>query len=223
MANKTLRVSVPALLLLLAACGDSSAPSLSFGTVLKASSGKDAFNVYVDSLCDEIGAGATTEFSADTTCVNCASESDTSAVDGTDATFATLTFARITQGPIRFRATAQSGIVYPAGSLPSVTFSAPDDVNFIRVEIRTYLQGVEQERVCHRGADFNQEDRKVIGLEATKPFDAVEASLQRTNIELPDVNCGGTQVSPDLSPVVIESLQIRVHEFCHEFRSPAGS
>lgn len=205
----------------LAGCGGSSSPALSSSSLIKADGDKDAFNIYVDSLCDEIAGGNTqVEFSASETCIGCASEADANAVDGSDATFATLTFARVTQGPIRFRATAQDGVIYPAGESPSVTFSAPDDVNFIRVEIRTYLEGIEQERVCHRGVDFNQEDRMVIGLEATKPFDAVEASLQRTNIELPDTDCGGTQVSPDISPVVVEPLQIRVHDFCHEFRSP---
>lgn len=133
MAFKTFGAVVQGLLFLLAGCGQSSAPALSSAPVLKSGDNKDGFNVYVDSLCDEIGGGgARAQFTADTTCVGCSAEAEANAVDGTDTTFATLTFASGTQGPLNFRATAQQGIVYPAGSRPAVTFSAPRNESFSR-------------------------------------------------------------------------------------------
>lgn len=205
----------------LAGCGGSSAPALSSSTVLKSGGDKDEFNRFVDSLCDEITGGNTRiEFAAGETCPGCASESDANAVDGTDATFATLSFAELTQGPITYRATAQDGVVYPAGRLVGVVFSAPQNENTIQVVARTYLEGVEQERDCEQGVSFNESDRSVIGLEATRPFDALEVTLKRSNLEAVDTDCGIQVLSVSNPNQAVNPVRIRVHEFCHEFRLP---
>lgn len=205
----------------LAGCGGSSAPALSASKVLKSSGDKDEFSRFVDSLCDEITGGNTRiEFSASETCLGCTSESDANAVDGTDATFATLSFAALTQGPITYRATAQDGVVYPGGGLAGVTFSAPQNVNDIQVVARTYLDGVEQERDCEQGTRFNETDRVLIGLQTTQPFDALEVTLERNNLQTVDTDCGVQVLSASNPNQAANPAQIRVHEFCYEFRLP---
>lgn len=215
MTPKLIRALAPALVLFVAACGDSSTSSF------KVAGDKDALNLYLDSLCDEITGGNTQiEFSASETCIDCASESDANAVDGADATFATLNFPSLTQGPITFRATAQDGVVYPSGGLAGVTFSAPQSVNDVQVLVRTYLDGVEQDRDCESVARFEESERVVIGLEATRPFDALEVTLERNNLQIADIDCGVQILSASNPNQAVNPVQIRVHEFCHEFRLP---
>lgn len=221
MTLKTSRALCLSVVTLLAACSDSSLPSLRSGSDIKVAGDKDALTLYIDSLCDEISGGNTqVEFSASQTCIGCASESDASAVDGTDATFATLNFPSLTQGPITFRATAQDGVVYASGGLAGVTFSAPQSVNDIQVLVRTYLDGVEQDRDCESVARFEEDERVLIGLEATQPFDALEVTLERNNLQLLDIDCGVQVLSASNSNRAVDPVQIRVHEFCHEFRPP---
>lgn len=205
----------------LAACGDSSAPLKSAGTILKAGDDSAAFSAYVDSLCDEISGGDTAvQFEADPTCVDCAADDQPKAIDGTDATFATLNFAPLTQGPLTFRATAPSGVVYPGGTIAGVTFSAPQNTNFITVVSRTFLRGVEQESECDSSAFFDADSRSLIGVSTTLPFDALEVELQRGELNVVETDCGLQVLSVSNPNQAIEPRAIRVHEFCHTFRIP---
>lgn len=208
--------------LALGACSgqDSAAPANTLA-LLKGDNDAAALSAIVDGLCDEITGGQTqVQSSADQACLNCASSENEQAIDGADATFATLHLETGLSGTLSLRATAQPGLVYPAGSRPGVSFSAPQNESNIEVVIRTYLGGVEQEQDCEQSAHFDDTGRLVVGIEATKPFDALEATLQRRNAELANTDCGVSVLSASNPNDVVRPVQLRVHEFCHEFRFP---
>lgn len=208
------------LLLLLSGCsGEAEVAGLHEGTTLKGTDSA-SFSDYVDSLCDSFGAGATAEFSTDVLCRGCDAEQEAQSVDGHDASYALLNFASLTQGPITLRATAPAGVVFPAGTTPGITFSSPQNESNIEIVVRTYLQGVEQNRDCMQGSSYNPHDREVIGLEATKPFDALEVTLKRVNLQVLDLDCGSQILSSSNAYDAPRAVQLRVHEFCHHFRIP---
>jgi hypothetical protein len=201
---------------------DSSVPGAPGAVLLKGDTTDPGFSAYVDSLCDEItGSGTTTAFSAAQTCPECSADTPEKAVDGTDATYATLNLADgLQSSAVTFRATAPPGVVYPAGGNAGVVFSAPQREGNIEVIVRTYLAGALQEEDCESSSQFDDDSRMVIGVSTTLPFDAIEARLERQNLQIANVDCNVSALSASNPTDTLRPVQIRVHEFCHQFRIP---
>ena len=176
------------------------------------------FSVYLDTLCDEItGPGAYAEANVGADCLSCSNDNANHAVDATDATWSVLRYDPGMTGNLVFTAHAPPGIVYPAGTRPAATFSAPRSENDYRVEVRTYLAGALQDQECAQGLNFAPDTRDFIGLEATLPFDTVEIAVKRTNLDLVSLDCGSVSALSISNPGnVTRTSEIYVHAMCHD-------
>ena len=77
---------------------------------------------------------------------------------------------------VSIRATAQPGIVFPAGSKPGAYTHVPGNSPGYNVTIKTYLAGVPQETSRTDSSNSNSDSLTyfTFAAPATKPFDAVE-------------------------------------------------
>lgn len=149
-------------------------------------------------------------------CSDCAVINSAHAIDANMDSVATARFNESGTGTMTIRATAQSGIVFPAGSSAGVILSLPgqsESSPYVGSFIDTYLNGVKQDRIsetpgfiesvsmgtfgtgCKNPCSYR--DRRPFGGTAPKPFDALEIGLAR-----------------DVSGV---RQDILVHEFCSQF------
>ena len=151
-------------------------------------------------LCSYItGGGTTTQLTA--TCATCQLLDAANAIDGDPDTYATITLPAGASGSVALRATAQDGVVYPAGNDAGVilSFSASGDT-FVNNgnELRTYLDGApagtksgaEVTGCCGGGSSRPQR----VSFTAPAMFDAVEAGYTV-----------GTNTT---------AKELRIHEFC---------
>jgi hypothetical protein len=122
-------------------------------------------------------------------CVGCAQENAAGASDGDFASYATLA---LNAGPpavgVTVRATAPAGKVFPAGSLPGVFFTLPENpsAKLAFEGFRTFLGGALQEDTNNLGLLGGDVDPAYAaspaswswrGFSAAKDFDAVEFVL----------------------------------------------
>ena len=151
--------------------------------------------------CPSIGA-VETQFSS--TCDSCVVTDGTKTIDQDETTYGTLQIVGAGSGTMR--ATAQGGVVFPAGSQVGIQHSIhfTGDVEML---LRTYEKDVLQE-------EFAIEDSP-ISFKTTRPYDAVEFGVSQfdpgVSGALP-TQCGyapPTNCTP--SPHEVEA---RIHEFC---------
>jgi len=163
------------------------------------SAGTDASNsTSSHAFCDSISGGsATLSSSIDPGCVVCSISNLPAAADGDLSTPASVSVGIEvpTQGA-SIRATAQSGMVFPAGN--NATVAVTENLSGANlaildsgVELRTYLGGVLQESAndlqefdcasCGPGSTAYS----AVSFQTTKPFDAVEIFMD------PGINSSG--------------------------------
>lgn len=200
---------------LLAACGspDSTAPGSA--ATLKGS-GQELSDL-LDSLCQEMAeGGAQVKFTPEPACANCTASEVQQSADGTDVTHTTLTFgpgmtlSTVEPGVVSLLATAQAGVVFPAGHDAAVTLSATRSQRW-RVTVRTYLDGVLQNEVSET-MNVDDDSRTVVGTHTDQPFNAVEARFDQSHVDSSgvEININGSNNESD----------IQVHEFCSDFEFP---
>lgn len=128
--------------------------------------------------CDAItGGGSRVSAANSTPCNNCSSADNGKAADGNLDSFATATVGQsLPTTGVSIRATAQSGLVFPAGSKPGAYTHVPGNSPGYNVTIKTYLAGVQQEssRTDSSNNDSAALTYFTFASPATQPFDAVE-------------------------------------------------
>jgi hypothetical protein len=92
------------------------------------------------------------------------------AIDGNFGTHAEMT--AIPGGTTSLRATAQSGIVFPAGTFAGITAVCEQESNGYLITISTLLGGTPQESAVSACDPVQQ------GFVTNKPFDAVQVDVQ---------------------------------------------
>ena len=131
----------------------------------------------VSGSCTSISGGAST-LTAD--CTGCTVQDRRFAADGSLSSFAqAVSAAGSATANVTIRATAQSGVVFPAGSAPGVFFTpqrAP--CTNCAVTVTTYLSGAPQEsRPGSNNSSLSGDGASVyVGFTATLPFDALEVT-----------------------------------------------
>jgi len=142
--------------------------------------------------CSPVGGGGATVSSS---CVNCPRDAASNpglAIDTDLTTAAGLTMFHqddiaAQQSQITLRGTAQSGLVFPAGSKAGLAVGLPTGQNVrYSASVATYLGGAQQESravvVGHTGATNGE--LQYFGFDAAQPttraFDAVELSISET-------------------------------------------
>ena len=167
--------------------------------------------------CNSItGGGAKVTSKIDSGCVDCTIETAEAAADGKADSFASLTLFSL-QGA-SLRATAQPGIVFPAGGRAGVFYSLPnnnpdgdniDSGGTWSFAVHTYLGGKLQES---DGGLANSQDTadgshasRYSFVETTKPYDAVEVYFSDAQL----------RVSGQGQPTV-GSAAHKVYEICSD-------
>lgn len=149
--------------------------------------------------CPSIGA-VETQFSS--TCDSCVVTDGTKTIDQDETTYGTLQIVGAGSGTMR--ATAQGGVVFPAGSQVGIQHSIyfSGDVEML---LRTYEKEVLQE-------EFAIEDyHSPISFKTTRPYDAVEFGVSQFD-PLP-IQCGYASPPNSCQPSSNE-VRARIHEFC---------
>lgn len=207
--------------LLLSACGGDGGPSDAQG---RSGTETGDLSSEMDRRCGELGA-TTVVFAASETCPDCSAADEYNAIDRADATFASLTAPVASTGTLSLR--AASGGAHPAGSNAAVTLSVSEGSGLYigdssvdstnhqdwHVTLRTYLGETLQEQ----DAGFitvdsdGENNRHVVGITTTQPFDSIEAIFDRP----PQQDPGNINVSD--TPDTVEPGDVRVHEFCGDF------
>lgn len=128
--------------------------------------------------CDAItGGGSQVSAATSMPCNNCSSADNGKAADGNLESFATATVGQsLPTSGVSLRATAQPGIVFPAGSKPGAYTHVPDNSPSYNVTIRTFLAGTQQESVRTDSSSTDSDALTYFTFvnPATQPFDAVE-------------------------------------------------
>lgn len=205
-----LRIALPSLLLI-ASCSDSALPPAATGAL------PSLAVVPTVEICDATvgAAGASLTFET-TACFDCVIEAAPQAADGAFDSVALVRFAASLLGAIgtlRVRATAASGTVFPPG-YAGVFLGQPLNAQGLRIgaqisrSVQTYLAGALQETSLPSAEGPNigvtqPEQFSLLGLKATKPFDAVELTYQWRG--------------------VTEPAALRISEFCHASRVAEGA
>ncbi|MEK6805559.1 MAG: hypothetical protein AABY95_02790 [Pseudomonadota bacterium] len=208
--------------ILLSAC-NSSEPGKFVATTKSLESGsKDQINTEINRRCTPLGGGAATvEFSAGVLCPECAATESGKSIDGTDETYTSLDAPVGAPGAMTLRATAQPGVTFPAGSNATLTLSTAGNrtgpvsstgQNWFMI-VRTYLAGAVQEEESDTASLNSTEDsRLIVGIQTTKPFDAIEAVFDRSGI-----NPAQGQILSFNTSDYMSDGNARVHEFCGDF------
>lgn len=204
----------------LTACGSGSSPVVDAGRAGNAGS----LSEEMDRRCSALGgAGATVVFMADAACPDCAATDEASSIDRADATWAELTAPVLSTGSMTLRATAPSGVVFPAGSDAALTLSIAEGSGWAdsvmttshqqwHITIRTYLGGelADVDEGTIRIREDTETYRHIVGTTTTQAFDSIEVIFDRPpDPENAGNNLGGAPASQPGS--------VRVHEFCGEF------
>ena len=158
-----------------------------------------------------IGGGGT-QFSS--TCDTCAVSDGAATIDRDESTYGTLEIVTAGSGGSgTMRATAQSGVVFPAGShvgiLQSIRFYG--DVEML---LRTYENNVLQEEFVVELAYFSSpDDPEPVSFKTTHPYDAVEFSVSDDPdvTPQPPITCYG---NPPVCFPNGPQVNARIHEFC---------
>jgi hypothetical protein len=149
--------------------------------------------------------------------VGCAVGDGSMTIDGDGSTYGTLHVG--TGGAGTVRATAQDGVVFPAGSLVGMLHSIAYEGNelgaTIRITLRTYEEDVLQEEfVFDETAEWygvwrQPHNLERVSYETTRQYDAVELSAAVLPVARP-ASCYA------LPPICYDGGQVvaRVHEFC---------
>lgn len=145
------------------------------------------------------GGGTSTQQTITPGCAGCGVNAPGNAIDGSGSSFANLQMPGGSAGTVALRAVAQSGVVFPAGTVTGFVHSISYGTSSaLAISLRTYLMGVQQESFnFNSGAgssdmDPSQPGRVSFGTQMQ--FDAVELDFTRT---------GGTG-----------AVNARVHTFC---------
>ncbi len=188
-------LSIAMAAMLVAACGGGTNDVPATPSADTTNAGTDASSAGTDvsnssssaAFCDSIsGGGAKVSSSVDSGCIDCSVTNADAAADGDLSTFASVDIGVEvpTQG-VSIRATAQSGMVFPAGNNATVAFTANLSGTNLAIldtgtELRTYLGGVLQEsannlqeydcKTCGPGS----KPYSAVSFQTTKQFDAVE-------------------------------------------------
>jgi hypothetical protein len=141
------------------------------------------------------GGGVRVEASAD--CAGCGVGAAGAAIDGDFASYASMQVVR--GGATRLRATAQPGIVYPAGNAAGIAAAEIFDIS--ELTISTFLAGERQEATIaaphlYTGA------MQFFGFTTLLPFDAVEVEFRF--------------LAPGTSNVTRDDSMQAVYEFCSD-------
>lgn len=133
----------------------------------------------------------------------CSGSNKDAAIDNNLGSFATLHLEPNAAGTVRLRATAQDGVVYPAGTPATVVYgiarSAGNSLNTAET-ISTYLDGVLQETGNASSTNGSTSGSKPAGRRG------IGTVLQFDAIELIYAQSGGTA-----------TVDIQVYEFCTSF------
>jgi hypothetical protein len=141
--------------------------------------------------CEFITGGGSTVTHDSSKCFDCSVTDDSKAADGDLTTYATVSVpTSFTQQGASIRATAQLGLVFPAGQRASVYFISPTSGGFnppdTSVTLTTYLDGQKQED----GSSYqtvladpaNGKPYTFKGFVTGKAFDAVEVMVSNTEL-----------------------------------------
>lgn len=186
--------------------------------------------------CDSISGGkSTVTTTVDPGCTRCSASDAASAADGQARSFSGLTVlsaASVAQG-IAIRATAQPGIVYPAGKRAGVFLTMPDNNpdgdnidsgGSTSFGLATYLDGKLQDsagghnrgRIINgpdRGNEYFTNDRGLPDyyayFETTKPFDAVEVFISDTTVSIANKDVARKEVTVGAAPY-------KIYEICSD-------
>lgn len=120
-------------------------------------------------------------------CTQCRIGNAAAAIDGDVGSAAAVVVngAAPAQG-VALRATAQSGVIFPAGRLAGVFYSAPaGTAQNTAITISTLAGGLVQETTSSNNMSGigGGRSRNFTGLRTTKPFDAVEVFINNTQAE----------------------------------------
>lgn len=144
--------------------------------------------------------GATAAGSVACTVGDCSVNFHGAAIDGDLATYATLTMAPTAGGRVSFRATAQDGVTYPAGTPAAVVYglTRTDGNSTSTAEtISTYLDGTLQQ-TSNTGSNNGVTGGNVSpgrhAMSTFLPFDAIEVTYAQS---------GGTA-----------NVEVQIYEFC---------
>lgn len=139
----------------------------------------------VDALCDSmVSVNPTVRFTASSACGTCASSSEAQSIDGNFDTKGSATFPNISGGTIELRATAQSGVVFPAGSSAGVVYGLTGTNQVaMTLSIVTYLAGAQQQtyQIFTSGSGGGDGSKKKTVFTSTMPYDAVALSYNRAS------------------------------------------
>jgi hypothetical protein len=167
-------------------------------------------------------AGGTATFTASPDCPNCSVANTANAVDGQDTTKAAMTAPLTSTGSMTLRATAPKGVAFSASNAAVVLSvdkgsgvyagaSSIDTTNHQewQVTLHTYLGDALQDSDGGYISISDQPDqREIVGLNTTKPFDSLEVIFDRT----PDAQRAMNNVSGAAN--TLETGSANVHEFC---------
>jgi len=168
--------------------------------------------------CDSItGGGSKVSSQTEAGCIGCTIDHPEAAADGRTDRFASLTLFSLAGASLR--ATAQPGIVYPAGGRAGVLYSPPaNNPNGDNIDaggtwsygVRTYLRGTLQETGSspvddEAIASGPSAAQRYLSIETTKPYDAVEAYFSDAQVRIG----GQGQVTPG-------SAAFKVYELCSD-------
>lgn len=123
----------------------------------------------------------------DAGCVNCGVTNAPAAIDGdvNSAARVVVNSAVPAQG-VTLRATAQAGVIFPAGRLAGLYYSAPaGTTQNTTVTISTLAGGVVQELSTSSNTSGigGGRSKSFSGIRTTKPFDAVEIAIRNSQVE----------------------------------------
>lgn len=145
------------------------------------------------------GGGTVTSTSVSPGCVGCDVSTAAQAIDGNGSSFATLNMPTNSAGSVTLRATAQSGVVFPAGSLAGMVHSISYGTSAgLAISLVTYAGGVRQEQFNFNSGSGSSTQNPAAPARAsyttTRQYDAVELNFTRAS---------GAGV-----------VEARIHEFC---------
>lgn len=86
---------------------------------------------------------------------------------------------------VTLRATAQSGVVFPAGNYPAVYTRGP--AGTWSLQLRTFLNGALQEEDSLSSSSASGDHSSASAFQTSKPFDAVEVFLANTDNSGPEM------------------------------------
>jgi hypothetical protein len=149
-------------------------------------------------------------------CSGCTIANGPNAIDGDMTTSATAAFDPSGTGTLTIRATAQQGVVFPAGSQAGafLTFVAQDPAKpYLGVYVDTYLGGVRQDRIWDSGGFVGSSSSGNFGYGCNKPCDGSRRNI--TGSAPRDFDAVEIGLARDKSGV---TEQVEVAEFCSDLR-----